>query len=244
MNAENYIKSLNPILTQSEQLSSIKNFIKNTDNETVVDLICYYGLLNQIPHFEVLMKEKELENKDYVYILATFILNKSDYYILKEVAKHCYIDHTQDDILYTIFFYKNKEALDCVLTNAKLSVETIRILRKEMHLIKSWKEEDLIKLELLMFAFDLTNIENPRNLLYAVTSLINCDESRKEKYFERAMKLIRDGIKVNMWNNYILKLILVDFKDNLDKKYKDPLVKEILFHGGRITPTIVKCLKK
>ena len=81
-----------------------------------------------------------------------------------------------------------------------------------------------------MFTWDIQDTSNPRNLLYAL----------KNGDISSALYLIRNGAKVDVWNNYCMKLII----SVQDLKSHPTLCKEMLNSGAKIPKHIISDAKK
>jgi hypothetical protein len=211
--------------TENERFSIIDEYI-STGYSTVDFEVQKYIVLNKINCIHYIL-EKYCPN-DFIHLIVTSIISDPEINLLK-VMLYYYIRWNNklfvanpeiDDVLWICLDTRNISAFLYICEHGNILEKYSEILNKN---------EDMIDTIKRFKKFDTTNPINPRNLVYALRDL-NID---------LALQLIEQGIEIDIWNNYPIRLCVYDF--NLKKHNK--LVKSLFEKGAKIPKVTLQSKK-
>jgi len=157
--------------------------------------------------------------KDWVHLLATCIINNnSPEYMIRIIQTYSY----RNMKLFPVKPEANELCWLCFQTHNAQALTTLLLYGDWLK--DEWLEqlENKNYMQMLQYVAPKTQDDpsNPRNLVYA---LMRSDA-------ELALQLINDGIQVDVWNNFAMKIVITHERFKLNKS----LVKGMFNSGGRI----------
>ncbi len=211
--------------TEEERYETIDKYI-TTGYSTVDFEVQKYIVLNKIECIHYILS-KYCPN-DFIHLIVTSIISDTEITFLKVMLLH-YLrwnnkpfvpDPEKDDVLWACLDTRNISAFLYICEHANVMEKYSEILNKN---------EDMEVTILRFKKFDTLTPSNPRNLVYAL----------RELDIDSAIQLIEQGVEIDIWNNYPIRLCVYDCQL---KKYNN-LVKLLFEKGAKIPKATLQSKK-
>jgi hypothetical protein len=209
-----------------ERENTIDLYISKCYSTVDFEVLKYMAFNYTVAIHYILNKYKPL---DFTHLIASAIVGCDDTILLQIIlyyykywndGKPFYPDPEKDDILWLTLDTRNLSAFLLLCDQADLIDKYASVLNSNENMentIKRFKQ------------WDKNDINNCRNLIYSL----------REGNIELSLKLIEDGIKIDTWNNYPIRLCVYDS----ELKKHNKLVKSLFERGAKIPKFVINSKK-